>query len=67
MRYISRDRNVKGGGKRESASKNCKREAIIVKQPRQILPVVDSFKKEFNALLAILLQKISTSAEYCYT
>ena len=24
IRYISRERNVKGGGNRESASKNCK-------------------------------------------
>jgi len=24
MRYIRRERNVKGGGSRESASKNCK-------------------------------------------
>ena len=54
MRYISRDRNVKGGGKRESASKNCKREAMIVKQLKQILSVVNSFKREFNALHAIL-------------
>ena len=26
IRYISRERNVKGGGKRESASKNCKKQ-----------------------------------------